>query len=118
MSAQVTRSIQFLVPLVLLLPVTGQADATAPTWDIMNPPGESREVDINTNEGTWMGVDVSPDGQTIVFELLGDIYLIPIEGGDARSIASGHAWEMQPRFSPDGTRSRLPATGAARTTSG
>ena len=50
-----------------------------------------------------MSVDVSPDGQTIAFDLLGDIYTLPIGGGEARSINSGHAWSMQPRFSPDGS---------------
>jgi imidazolonepropionase-like amidohydrolase/Tol biopolymer transport system component len=50
-----------------------------------------------------MSVDVSPDGETIAFDLLGDIYVLPIAGGEAKSINSGHAWSMQPRFSPDGS---------------
>lgn len=49
-----------------------------------------------------MAVDVSPDGREIVFDLLGDIYVMPIGGGEARPIASGVAWDMQPRYSPDG----------------
>jgi Tol biopolymer transport system component len=49
-----------------------------------------------------MSVDVSPDGRTLVFDLLGDIYSIPIEGGRARSLTSGPAWDSHPRFSPDG----------------
>ena len=53
-------------------------------------------------EGTWMNLDVSPDGQTIVFDLLGDIYTMPITGGTAKPIRTGIAWEIQPRFSPDG----------------
>ncbi len=71
-------------------------------WDVGAIPGEPREVTIDTQSGTWMSVDVSPDGSTIVFDLLGDIYLLPISGGDARPINSGLAWSMQPRFSPDG----------------
>jgi imidazolonepropionase-like amidohydrolase/Tol biopolymer transport system component len=50
-----------------------------------------------------MSLDISPDGETIAFDLLGDIYLLPIEGGEARAIDSGLAWSMQPRFSPDGS---------------
>jgi len=73
-------------------------------WDVMNPPGDKREIDINVTEGTWMSLDVSPDGKTIAFDLLGDIYTMPVTGGTATNIASGMAWEMQPRFSPDGSR--------------
>ncbi|NNC36498.1 MAG: amidohydrolase family protein [Hyphomonadaceae bacterium] len=73
-------------------------------WDISNPPGDKRDITIDTESGTWMSLDVSPDGETIAFDLLGDIYTMPIEGGKATSIATGMAWEIQPRFSPDGAR--------------
>ncbi len=73
-------------------------------WDVNAPPGPSREVPIRVTEGTWLSLDVSPDGREIAFDLLGDIYLLPIEGGAARAITSGVAWDMQPRFSPDGSR--------------
>ena len=73
-------------------------------WDVMNPPGDKHEIDINVDQGTWMSLDVSPDGKTIAFDMLGDIYTMPITGGTATNIASGMAWEMQPRFSPDGSR--------------
>ena len=73
-------------------------------WDVSNPPGKKLDVKINTKTGTWMSLDVSPDGKTIAFDLLGDIYTMPISGGKAASISSGMAWEIQPRFSPDGKR--------------
>src|SRR5688572_10317652 len=73
-----------------------------PKWDVENMPGETFEAKISVEEGTWISLDVSPDGKQIVFDLLGDIYLIPITGGAARSITHGVAWDMQPRFSPDG----------------
>lgn len=76
--------------------------ANAQKWNIDNPPGPSKKVTITTDEGTWMDVDVSPDGKTIVFDLLGDIYSMPITGGKASLLAGGKAWEVQPRFSPDG----------------
>ncbi|HSP94415.1 MAG TPA: amidohydrolase family protein [Thermoanaerobaculia bacterium] len=60
------------------------------------------EAVIDTDEGTWMSLDVSPDGKEIVFDLLGDIYALPIGGGEARALTSGVAWDMQPRYSPDG----------------
>lgn len=63
-----------------------------------------RVVEFTTDEGTWMSLDVSPDGQTLVFDLLGDLYLLSMAGGEARAIATGMAWDGQPRFSPDGTK--------------
>ncbi|HUG44365.1 MAG TPA: amidohydrolase family protein [Acidobacteriota bacterium] len=73
-------------------------------WDVNDPPGPRREVPIDVTEGTWMSLDVSPDGKEIAFDLLGNLYLLPIEGGEARELTRGIAWDMQPRFSPDGTR--------------
>jgi len=71
-------------------------------WDVLNPPGEYKEIEFTTDEGTWMNLDVSPDGQTIVFDMLGDIYSMPITGGTAKALRQNHAFEVQPRFSPDG----------------
>lgn len=73
-------------------------------WDVSNPPGDWgwKEIEFQTKEGTWLNVDVSPDGQTIAFDLLGDIYLLPVRGGTARPVRTGLPWEVQPRFSPDG----------------
>src|SRR5260370_28741320 len=61
-----------------------------------------RKIEFTTDEGTWLSLDVSPDGKTIVFELLGDIYTLPIEGGQAKLIDGGMAFDSQPKFSPDG----------------
>lgn len=74
-----------------------------PAWDVNAPPGARlRQVPMNVSEGTWMNVEVSPDGRTIAFDLLGDIYTMPIAGGRPTRITSGLAFDMQPRFSPDG----------------
>jgi imidazolonepropionase-like amidohydrolase/Tol biopolymer transport system component len=76
-----------------------------PRWDVNAPAGATiRQVPIRTTEGSWMDVDVSPDGRTIAFTLLGDIYTMPIAGGAPTRIAEGLAYEVQPRFSPDGRR--------------
>jgi len=71
-------------------------------WDVNNPPGETTLASIKTSTGTWMNLDVSADGKTIAFDLLGDIYTLPISGGKATNITNSMAWDMQPRFSPDG----------------
>jgi Tol biopolymer transport system component len=60
------------------------------------------KITFTTDEGTWLSLDVSPDGKTIVFELMGDLYTLPIEGGQAKLISGGMAFDSQPRFSPDG----------------
>src|SRR6478735_5505139 len=62
----------------------------------------AKPLKFTTDEGTWLSLDVSPDGRTIVFELLGDIYTIPIEGGKATRLTSGQPFDAQPHFSPDG----------------
>jgi len=88
---------------VLLSTQVQAAEEEQEKWDVNAPPGESRTIEIDTRSGTWMSLDVSPDGNRIAFDLLGDIYVLPIEGGEAKSINSGVSWSMQPRFSPDGT---------------
>ncbi len=78
-----------------------RADTTKKKTDDL-PLKTTRHVDFPTSEGTWISLDVSPDGQTIVFELLGDLYTIPLSGGEAKRITSGPAFDTQPRYSPDG----------------
>ena len=75
-----------------------------PKWEVSDPPGdwEWKTHAFNTTEGTWMNLDVSPDGKTVVFDLLGDIYSMPITGGKAKALRTGIPFEIQPRFSPDG----------------
>jgi len=82
-----------------------QAAATAPKWDVEHPRGlTTRRVQLDTTEGTWMNVDVSPDGSRVAFDMLGDIYVMPIGGGTPTRIAEGLSYDQQPRWSPDGTR--------------
>lgn len=71
-------------------------------WDVNNPPGPKEKASFQTTEGTWMNLDLSPDGKQIVFDLLGDIYIMPSAGGEAKVLRQGYAYEVQPRFSPDG----------------
>ena len=73
-------------------------------WDVNNPHENwlYNTFQLNTDEGTWMNLDVSPDGKTIVFDLLGNIYKMPISGGTTTVLRSGLAYEVQPRFSPNG----------------
>jgi len=68
------------------------------------PLAAERTVEFETDEATWMSLDISPDGETIIFELLGDIYTMSAAGGEATAILTGMAFESQPIFSPDGTQ--------------
>lgn len=108
------KSRRLLIVLVILLyspclvnaQVEGKTDKSGQDkkkkWDVTESHGPSRKVTISLSEGTWMNLDVSKDGKEIVFDLLGDIYSMPITGGKANLISGGPAFEVQPRFSPDG----------------
>ncbi|MDO6545640.1 amidohydrolase family protein [Pseudoalteromonas carrageenovora] len=71
-------------------------------WQVDSPKGQFFDAAISVEQGTWMNIDVSPDGKTVVFDLLGDIYTMPMSGGTATKLTSDIAWQMQPRFSPNG----------------
>ena len=94
---------KYVLLLSVFLSLQGQAQEKK-KWDVNNPKGPYKEFSFTVDEGTWMNLDVAPDGKTIVFDLLGDIYAMPIEGGKATCIRGGLAMEVQPRFSPDGKR--------------
>jgi Tol biopolymer transport system component/imidazolonepropionase-like amidohydrolase len=70
--------------------------------DINEPRAGARRIAFDVSQGTWISVDLSTDGSTIVFDLLGDIYSLPIAGGAAKALTRGPAYDSQPRFSPDG----------------
>ena len=72
------------------------------------PLAASDTLSFTVTEGTWMSLDVSPDGQTIVFELLGDLYTLPIAGGAATRIMGGISFESQPALLPRRERDRVP----------
>jgi hypothetical protein len=59
-------------------------------WDVGRPNGSFKEVSFTVQEGTWMNLDVSPDGKEMIFDLLGDIYSLPIQGGTARVLRGGN----------------------------
>ncbi len=100
----------FYAALMLLASISLHAQETDKKddtkWDVSNPKGEFNFKDhqFSTDEGTWMNLDVSPDGTQLVFDLLGDIYSMSISGGKAKALRTGIPFEVQPRFSPDGSK--------------
>ena len=93
------RRLRHLLGLALttMLPVASASAQPAPA-------AELRTLSFSTSEGTWVSLDVSPDGRTLVFELLGDVYTLPVAGGRAQPLLTGRAFQSQPRFSPSGTQ--------------
>ena len=89
-----------LVPALTHTPAHAQEAA----WSVEAPTGPVRPLAFDATEGTWMSVDVSPDGQQVVFDLLGTIYEMPVVGGDAVALTTGRSWNLSPRYSPDGER--------------
>ena len=102
----VTASIAALgaLPSAQDAPATNAATKSAKIATKELPLEPTRTISFETSEGSWLSLDVAPDGKTIVFELLGDLYTLPMIGGTATRITSGMAFDSQPRFSPDGSR--------------
>ena len=81
----------------------GAQEDSSSTDDQDLPLNPERTFSLDTDEGTWISVDVSPDGETVVFDLLGDLYTIPLSGGEAVPLTDGMPYDNQPRYSPDGS---------------
>src|ERR1700687_1314444 len=88
---------------VALLYLVAAADAKISDDTNGLPLKPERTLSFSTTEGTWLSLDVSPDGKRIVFDLLGHLYVLPIEGGEAKQITRGMGFDSQPRYSPDGS---------------
>jgi Tol biopolymer transport system component len=93
------RAIRLIALAILPMVAEGQAPPRPGL-----PLQPARSLKYTATRGSWMSVDVSPDGQRIALDFLGDIYTIPISGGAATRLTSGMAHDAQPRFSPDGRR--------------
>jgi len=96
------KSFLLLTTFIVNLSFADDSQKEKEKWDVNNPPGETTLATIKTSTGTWMNLDVNTQGNTIAFDLLGDIYTMPITGGKTTNITNSMAWDMQPRFSPDG----------------
>lgn len=99
-----TRTLSGLLLAGLLSGTTAHAQDSS-TWRVNQPDfsAPATRATIDVREGTWMSIDVSPDGKHIAFDLLGNLYEMPISGGTATPLTTGFAWDMQPQYSPDGS---------------
>jgi len=82
----------------------GERPSSDDPWDVNVPHAPHDTLRFETREGTWMSVDVAPNGKTLLFDLLGDLYTMPAAGGTATRLTHGMAYDMQARWSPDGKR--------------
>lgn len=73
-------------------------------WDVLNPPFDLSTVKIQTDEVTWSSLDVTPDGKQMVFDALGDIFIVSMAGGKAVALTQDFAWNIHPAVSPDGKK--------------
>ena len=84
--------------------------STGPILENVNNPSDQapacsgRVLRFITNEVSAANLDVSPEGRRLVFDLLGDIYIVKSTGGRASRITSGPGWDYRPVWSPDGKR--------------
>jgi Tol biopolymer transport system component/imidazolonepropionase-like amidohydrolase len=79
-------------------------DTTARAGPGALPLEPTRTFEMIASEGSWISVDVHPGGEKLVFGLLGDLYTLPVDGGEATRITRGMAFDSQPRYGPDGER--------------
>lgn len=94
-----------LLSLAIALAIHSHSAGAASAWDIdQSRPQDQVRLDVELSEGTWMNLDVSPDGKSIVFDLLGHIYEVSSSGGEAKALTSGRSVNLLPRYSPDGQR--------------
>lgn len=107
MRASLAQEPQELLPF-LAQGASGGTEESFPAPRPQQPAGQSlplkptRHITFDTDEGTWMSLDIAPDGRQIVFDLLGDLYTLNIYGGHARAITHGLPFDSQPTYSPDG----------------
>src|SRR5215470_18356183 len=114
MQDRALRNWALFLLLIAAFLVPAQADKSAKAADKKDtessdkkkelPLKPTRKVEFATDEGTWLSLDVSPDGKTIIFDLIGDLYTVPMSGGETKKLTSGLAFNNQPSYSPDGKK--------------
>ncbi len=61
-----------------------------------------RTIEIETTEVTAPDVAITPDGESLIFTLLGHLFRLPVEGGEAEQLTFGPYYDTRPAVSPNG----------------
>jgi len=93
-----------IVFLFFIFAANAEVSEDEPKHGVELPLKSDKTLAFSVDEATWMSVDVSPQGDRLVIEVLGDLYLLPVEGGQAIPLSTGMHFDSTPRFSPDGSQ--------------
>lgn len=83
-------------------PLKSETKEEAKEWSVLEPPFKLNTVAIDTDQTTWSSLDITPDGKHFVFDMLGDLYIVDMQGGHAKALTQDFAWNIHPVVSPDG----------------
>lgn len=65
---------------------------------------KKRVVSFTTEQFTRPYLDITNDGKTIYFDVLGEIFTVSASGGVAKRLELGPGWKQRPMLSPDGRK--------------
>jgi len=77
--------------------------ASAVLFLACNPVHASGQRVVTVERGAYTP-SISPNGSTIAVGILGKIWLLALEGGEARQLSFGHGWDHHPVWSADAAR--------------
>ncbi|MCH8015392.1 MAG: PD40 domain-containing protein, partial [Acidobacteria bacterium] len=71
---------------------------------LAGPTAAARTIEFETTEVTEPDVTLSPDGNWLIFTMLGHLFRLPVQGGTAEQLTFGPYYDSEPAFSPEGRR--------------
>lgn len=98
------RLISLSMSLLIVVAVAGASEYKVITDQGWGWAGSERLVTFDTDSFTSSNIDVSPDGKSLVFDLLGQVYRVPVSGGRAEQVTNDGGWNRRPRYSRDGLK--------------
>ena len=67
-------------------------------------PVPSQELVVTIEQGTNMALALAPDGETLIVDLMGQLWSLPVTGGAAQPLTPAEESARNPRISPDGSQ--------------